>query len=357
MNVDPCRTRFSRYSHFAKRSAHIGDKREGTTMISRRNLIRTTAAAGASLVLPRAWAQSTTWPERPVRVIVPFPGGASDNLTRVLLEKLHATLGQTFFAESRSGAGGNIGMEAAKSAAADGYTAVSATIGTLSINEFLFSNLPYDPVGDFAYISRFWEGANAFMVSANHPAKSVQEFLVWARKQPKGVSFGSAGVGTSPHLSGELFRARVNLNAVHIPFRGAAQSMPALVGGDVDFAIDNIGSYTSLIRAGRVRALAVATVDRWPTLPDVPTMAEAGVKDFVSTSWGTILMPKQTPAPIVEKLSSAIQSVCIDPAVKERFLDMGARAVVSTPQEAFAFAESERLKWKEVVRISGVKKQ
>lgn len=326
-------------------------------MISRRNLIRTTAAAGADLVLAGAWAQSTTWPDRPVRVIVPFPGGASDNVTRVLLEKLHVALGQPFYAESRSGAGGNIGMEAAKSAASDGYTAVSATIGTLSINEFLFSNLAYDPVGDFAYISRFWEGANAFMVSANHPANSVQEFLVWARKRPKGVSFGSAGVGTSPHLGGELFRSMVNLNAVHIPFRGAAQSMPALVGGDVDFAIDNIGSYTSLILGGRVKALAVTSADRWPTLPDVPTMAEAGVKDFVVLSWGTILMPKQTPAPVVEKFSSAIRSACTDPALKEKFLGMGVRAVGSTAQEAFVFAESERLKWKEVVRISGVKKQ
>ena len=324
-------------------------------MISRRHLIRATAASCAGLLVPAARAQSIAWPERPVRVIVPFPGGASDNLTRVLIEKLQAALGQAFFAELRSGAGGNIGMEAAKSAPADGYTAVSATIGTLSINQFLFANLPYDPVQDFAYVSRFWEGANAFIVSANHPARSVQEFLNWAQKQPKGVTFGSAGIGTSPHLSGELFRARTQLTAIHIPFRGAAQSMPALVGGDVDFAIDNIGSYTALIRAGRVRALAVATVDRWPTLPDVPTMTEAGVKDFVSTSWGTLLVPKQTPGPIVEKFSAAIQSVCSEPAVKQRFLEMGARAVVSTPQEAFAFAESERFKWKEVVRISGVK--
>lgn len=327
-----------------------------TKILSRRAWICTTAAAGASLVLP-ARAQPSAWPERAVRVIVPFPGGASDNLTRVLLEKLQAALGQTFYAESRSGAGGNIGMEAAKVAAADGYTAVSATIGTLSINQFLFANLPYDPVADFAYVSRFWEGANGFMVTAGHPAKTLQEFLDWARKQPKGVTFGSAGIGTSPHLSGELFRARTGLNAIHIPYRGAAQSMPALVSGDVDFALDNIGSYTSLLRSGRVRALAAASADRWPTLPGVPTMAEAGVKDFVSMSWGTILMPKQTPAAIVEKFSAAIQAVCRDPAIQQRFLDMGARANISSPQEAFTFAESERLKWKEVAQMSGLKKE
>ena len=325
-------------------------------MISRRSIIHSAAAVASVAVLPCAIAQSTNWPEAPVKIIVPFTaGGASDILTRALAEKLQARLGQNFLVDNRTGAGGNIGMQAVKSAPADGYTISSATIGTLSINQFLFSNLGYDPVKDFEYVSMIWQNCNVFVVSANHPAKSVQEFLEWARKQSKGVSFGSAGVGTTPHLAGELFRVRNGLTAVHIPYRGAAQSMPALIAGDTDFAIDNIASYTPLIKAGKVRALAVTASERWPTMPEVPTMAEAGVRDFIFTSWGAFVVPKGTPAAIVSKLSSAIQAIAAEPAMQQRFLETGARSVSSSPQETAAFAERERVKWKEVVQISGAK--
>lgn len=325
-------------------------------MISRRSLIKTSLAAGAAMALPAAMAQSTHWPERTVRIVVPFSaGGAADVLTRVLAEKLQAKLGQSFVVDNVTGTGGNIGMQAVQNAQPDGYTIASATIGTLSINQFLFAKMPYDPARDFTYASMIWENCNVFVVSAQHPAKTVQEFLAWAGKQPKGVNFGSAGVGTTPHLSGELFRVRTGINAQHVPFRGAAQSMPALVAGDTDFAIDNVASYMPLIRAGKVRALAVTSADRWPTLPEVPTMNEAGVRDFVVTSWGAFVMPKGTPAPIAAKLSAALLAIASEPALQQRFLDTGARAVASTPQDTAAFAERERVKWKEVVRISGAK--
>ena len=325
-------------------------------MISRRKLIHAVAAGSAATLLPEAFAQSSNWPEAPVRIIVPFTaGGASDVLTRILAEKLQTRLGQNFIVDNRTGAGGNIGMEAVKNAPADGYTISSATIGTLSINQFLFSKLGYDPVQDFAYVSMIWENCNVFVVAPQHPAKTVQEFLVWARKQPKGVTFGSAGVGTTPHLAGELFRVRAGIQALHVPYRGAAQSMPALMAGDTDFAIDNIASYMPLIRAGKVRALAVTSAARWPTLPEVPTMAEAGVRDFVVTSWGAFVMPKGTPAAIVNKLSATLQAIAADPAVQQRFLDTGARTIATSPQETFAFAERERVKWKEVVHLSGAK--
>ncbi len=325
-------------------------------MISRRNLMSSGAAMAAALAWPAAQAQTTNWPEATVKIIVPFTaGGASDVLTRVLAEKLQARLGQNFVVDNRTGAGGNIGMEAVKGAPADGYTIASATIGTLSINQFLFTKMGYDPARDFEYVSMIWQNCNVFVVAPQHPAKSVQEFLAWARKQPKGVSFGSAGVGTTPHLSGELFRVRAGIQAIHVPYRGAAQSMPALMAGDTDFAIDNIASYMPLIRAGKVRALAVTSSDRWPTLPDVPTMAEAGVRDFIITSWGAFVMPKGTPVAITAKLSAALQAIAAEPATQQRFLEAGARAVASTPQETAAFAERERVKWKEVVQISGAK--
>jgi tripartite-type tricarboxylate transporter receptor subunit TctC len=273
--------------------------------------------------------------------------------TLALTAGVHAQ--DNWVVDNRTGAGGNIGMEAVRSAAPDGNTIGSATIGTLSINQFLFSKLNYDPVKDYVYVSKVWENCNVFVVAPSNPAKNVKEFLEWAKKKPKGVSFGSAGVGTTPHLAGEMFRHRTGIDAIHIPFRGAAQSMPALMAGDTDFAIDNIASYTPLIKTGKVKALAVTCPERWPTMPDVPTMAESGVKDFVVTSWGAFVMPKGTPPAIVNKVSAAIAELAKDPALKERYLQTGALLIATTPKETETFAEHERVKWKEVVRLSGAK--
>jgi tripartite-type tricarboxylate transporter receptor subunit TctC len=299
----------------------------------------------------------TSWPgTSSIKVIVPFTsGGASDVLTRTLSQRLQDKIGGNWVVENRTGAGGNIGMEAVKSAAPDGTTISSATIGTLSINQFLFAKLPYDPAVDFEYVSKIWENCNAFVVAPTNPARNVKEFLDWAKQRPKGVNFGSAGVGTTPHLAGELFRARTGIQAIHIPFRGAAQSMPALMAGDTDFAIDNIASYTPLIKSGKVRALAVTCPERWPTMPEVPTMAEAGVPDFVVTSWGAFVLPKGTPAAISTKLSQAIAELAADPALKAKYLEIGAIIKPTSPKETADFAASERVKWREVVRISGAK--
>jgi tripartite-type tricarboxylate transporter receptor subunit TctC len=325
-------------------------------MISRRTFLCTTLATAALLAVHTALAQGA-WPERPVRIIVPFSaGGASDVLTRMLAEQLHAKLGQTFIVENLTGAGGNIGMDAVAKAAPDGYTIASATIGTLSINQFLFARMPYDPERDFAYVSLIWENCNVVVVPAEHNrAKTLQEFLSWAKARPHGVSFSSAGIGTTPHLSGELFRLRTDIKATHVPYRGAAQSIPGLLSGNVDFAIDNVASYMPFLRSGKVRALAVTSAERWPTVPEIPTMAEAGVKDFIVTSWGAFVMPAATPPAIVNKLSGTIQAIAKEAPFQERFMNAGARAISSTPQEAAAFAAQERKKWSEVVRVSGAK--
>ena len=325
-------------------------------MISRRLFVQGATASGAGIVFHGANAQSGVWPDAPVRLVLPFTaGGASDVLTRILAERLRAKLNQNFIVDNRTGAGGNIGMDAVRGASPDGYTVASATIGTLSINQFLFAKLSFDPVHDFAYVSKIWENCNVFVVALSNPANNVQEFLQWARKQPKGVSFGSAGVGATPHLAGEMFRTRSDLKALHVPYRGAAQSMPALMSGETDFAIDNIASYMPLIKGGKVKALAVTDAQRWPTLPDVPTMGEAGVKNFVVTSWGAFVMPKGTPSAIVNKLSQTMQDIAAEPETQKRFLEVGARSVSSTPKEIFDFAEKERVKWKAVVLASGAR--
>jgi len=320
----------------------------------RRTFLKTAAAAGV-FVATGARGQ-TGWPDHNVRIIIPYPaGGSTDVLARILGEHLKEIFGQTFIVENRPGAGGNIGIATVTGSPPDGYTIGAATIGHFAINQFLYSKMPYDPERDMIPATLTWELPNVFVVAADHvPAKTMAEFLVWARQKGK-TNFGSPGVGTSPHLSGVLFTKRTGLDAVHVPFRGAAQTIPAMLSGDVNFAIDNLASYISVIESGKMRALAVTSAQRWPTLPNVPTMAEAGLKDFVVTSWAAFVFPAGTPRPIIDKLSAAMKKVAADPELQKRFLVAGARAISSTPEEALAYAAKERAIWKEVVAMSGAK--
>jgi tripartite-type tricarboxylate transporter receptor subunit TctC len=200
-----------------------------------------------------------------------------------------------------------------------------------------------------------WELPNVFVVATDHcPAKSVSEFIAWAKQKGR-ISYGSPGVGTSPHLSAVMFVNRIGLDAVHVPFRGAAQTIPAMLAGDVNFAIDNLTSYVPAISSGKMRALAVTAAQRWPTMMDVPTMAEAGVKDFVVTSWAAFVFPTGTPRPIVDKIAGAMKKIAAEEDVQKRFLVGGARLISSTPEEALAYAAKERALWKDVVAVSGAK--
>jgi len=325
--------------------------------ITRRTLLRTSAALAAFAAGP-AFAQATAWPDRPVRIIVPYPaGGSTDVLFRIYAEQIQAKLGQPFVIENRPGAGGNTGIDAVAKSTPDGYTLGAATIGHFAINQFLYDKMPFDPERDIVPVALTYELPNVAMVPSQHvPAKTLQEFIAWAKARDR-ITYGSPGVGTSPHLSGALFASRTGINAVHVPFRGAAQTIPAMLSGDVNFAIDNLASYISIIQSGQMRALAVTSSERWPTLPDVPTMAEAGMKDFVVTSWAAVVVPAGTPRPIVDKLSAAFRQVATDPAMTPRFLTAGAKLLSSTPEEAKAFADKERATWKEIVAIAGAKAQ
>lgn len=297
------------------------------------------------------------WPDRPVRMIVPYPpAGSTDLLTRLLCERLSQKLGQNFVVENRPGAGGNIGMDAVAKAAPDGYTFGASTIGHFSINQYLYSKMPWDIDRDFIPVALTWEFPNVVVVSSQHvPATTLQDFIAWVRKQPNGVSFGSPGVGTTPHLSGEIFRNRLKLDATHVPFRGAAQTIPAMLSGDVTFAIDNLASYVPVIQEGRMRALAVTGARRWPTLPDVPTMAEAGMEDFVITSWGAFVAPAATPRPIIDRMNAALREISADEGLKQRFLQAGGTPLWSTPEEAVARGKAERPLWEAAVKSSGAR--
>jgi tripartite-type tricarboxylate transporter receptor subunit TctC len=324
------------------------------TSLNRRTFMTSAAAAGV-LVVSAARGQSG-WPDHTVKIVIPYPaGGSTDVLSRILAERLKDMLGQNFVIENRPGAGGNIGIAAVTSSPPDGYTIGAATIGHFAINQFLYSKMPFDAERDMVPASLTWELPNAFVVATDHvPVKTVAEFVAWAKQKGR-VNFGSPGVGTSPHLSGVLFAKRVGIDAVHVPFRGAAQTIPAMLAGDVNFAIDNLTSYVSTIDSGKLRALAITSAQRWPTMPNVPTMAEAGVKDFVVTSWAAFVFPKDTPRPIVDKLSAALQQIAKEEAIQKRFQAVGARAIGSTPEEALAYAARERAMWKDVVALSGAK--
>lgn len=323
--------------------------------ISRRALLQTAAAFAAA----PAFAQGGNWPDRNVRLIVPFPaGGSTDVLFRILAEKMKDKFGQPFVVENRPGASGNTGIDAVAKSAPDGYTIGGATVGQFAINQYLFATMPYNAEKDLVAPALTYELPNVAVVSAQHvPAKTLQEFVQWAKARPNGISIGNPGPGTTPHLSGVLFAARTGVNAVHVPFRGAAQTIPAMLSGDVTFAVDNLASYVSQIESGAMRALAVTSAQRWPTLPNVPTMAEAGVPNFVVTSWSAYVMPKATPRPIVDRLAAAHKEFAADEALQKRFLAAGARLLSSTPEEAAAFAAKESVLWQEIVKISGLKPQ
>ncbi len=322
--------------------------------MNRRHLL---AASTLALAAPRITVAQGAWPDRTVRVIVPWPpGGSTDVLVRMYCERLQALLGQTFLVENRGGAGGNIGIDATAKAAPDGYTFGIASIGHLAINQYLYSRLPYNPETDLQPVAIAWDLPNVAVVSSQHNrSQTLAEFIAWAKAKPGGITYGSPGVGTTPHLSGALFCARVGIEGTHVPFRGAAQTIPTMLSGDLDFALDNLASYMSVIQEGRMRAFAVTSGARWPTLDQVPTMAEAGVPNFVVTSWQGFFFPARTPRAAADRLGAALRQVAEEPALKERFLRAGAEAVWSTPEAMTARAAAERPLWQEAVRISGAR--
>ncbi|HEY7229629.1 MAG TPA: tripartite tricarboxylate transporter substrate binding protein [Pseudolabrys sp.] len=321
---------------------------------NRRTVLASIAAAG-TFAISGARAQAN-WPDHPVRIIVPYPaGGSTDVLSRILAERMKEIFGQPFVIENRPGAGGNIGIAAVTGSAPDGYTIGAATIGHFAINQYLYSKMPYDAERDMIPASLTWELPNVFVVAADHcPAKSLSEFIAWAKQKGR-VSYGSPGVGTSPHLSAVMFVKRTGLDAVHVPFRGAAQTIPAMLAGDVNFAIDNLASYVPAISSGKMRALAMTSAQRWPTMADVPTMGEAGMKDFVVTSWAAFVVPAGTPRPIIDKIAIAMKKIAAEEEIQKRFLVGGARVLSSTPEGALAYAAKERALWKDVVAASGAK--
>lgn len=277
-------------------------------------------------------------------------------MARLLATEFATRTGGTFVVENRGGAGGIVGAEQVARSPADGTVIGVNGVAIVAIHQFLRSRLPYDPDRDFTHASMTWEFPNVVVVPTEHvPARSIAAFGAFARAKPGGANYGSSGIGTTPHLAGALLMERLGATGVHIPFRGSPEVLPRLLAGDVDMVVDTLAGSIALIREGKLTALAVTGPTRWPDLPDVPTMAEAGIPDFVVTSWTCFSFPAGTPAPIVERLAAVIREIAADPALAARARMMGAQLLGSTPQQVNERIARERPMWREMVRISGAR--
>ena len=313
---------------------------------TRRALLATALAAPATARAQGAWS-----PTRPIRFVVPFPaGGATDVVARVLAERLQESLGQPVVVENRTGAGGNIGVENVVRSPADGTTLLMGPTGTLTVNPHLYASLGFDPLRDLAPISMAFTTDHVLIVNPQVAAQTGQEFLALVRARPGALSYGSAGSGSSTHTVPELFKLAARVDIAHVPYRGSAPALNDLVAGTVQVMLDQIPSAIGQIQAGRVRALAVTGARRSPLLPDVPTLAEIGLPEAQATSWGAVMAPGGTPAPIVLRVNAAIREALAQPAVRERLAAAGADGVSSTPEELAALLRAESTKWARVVR-------
>jgi len=333
-------------------------------MLTRRRFAGTFAASALTtgMLAPEAFAQaaspqspSQTWPNRHVRLIVPFvPGGATDVIARMIGNRLSEVWGQQVVVENRSGAGANIGAQAVAQSDPDGYTLFITSVPHAT-NQFLYPSLNYDPIADFAPVTLICMQPNVMVVPNSSPAKSVMEFVAYAKANPGKISFGSGGVGTSVHLSGELFKRMTGIEMTHIPYRGAAPALQDVIAGRLDLIFDNVTSAAPQVKGGRARGLAVTTAQRVPAVPELPTIAEAGVPGFDVSSWFGFFVPGRTPPAIIKKMNEDTVAALAHPPVKERLEQLGAAIVGSTPRELASFLKSEMDKWGPVIHEAKIK--
>jgi len=325
----------------------------------RRTLMLGAAAlvAGLTSITP-ALAQDSNFPTKPLRFVVPYsPGGPLDSTARLLAEKVRASLGQPIIVENKAGAGGNIGADLVAKSAPDGYTLVMGAVATHAINPWLFANLPYDPIKDFTPITLVAAVPNVLVMNVdfaktNH-IDNVADLIAYAKKNPDRLNYGSGGNGSAGHLAGELLKARAGIQAVHIPYQGASPAQLALLGGQSDFMFDNLAASAPMIKDGKVKALAVTTLERSSLLPNVPTMDESGVKGFDLGTWFGIFAPGGTPPDVVAKLNKAYADALRLPDVRERLLAMGSEAEPMTAEAFAEFVKKEKDKYQEIVKLSG----
>jgi len=324
--------------------------------MNRRHLLATAAAAICALSTTASFAQADNYPSKSIKWVVPFPpAGAMDNIARTLGEHMGRKLGQTFVIENRPGAGGNIGADAVSKAAPDGYTMMIVANG-MAVNKFLYGKLSYDPVNGFTPVSLVAVVPNVLVTNAAlSKAKTVPEVIAHAKAKPGGATYASAGNGTSIHLAAELFNSMAKVDMLHVPYKGSGPGVSDLIGGQVDYMFDSITSASPHIQSGKLRAIAVTTARRSSALPDVPTVAEAGLPGYELSPWFAVYMPAGTPQPIVAKMNAALLDAMKLPEVKARFAAIGAEPIGSTPQELGTHLEAEMAKWGKIIQERGIR--
>jgi tripartite-type tricarboxylate transporter receptor subunit TctC len=324
-------------------------------MLTRRRFAGLVATSALVAGSPARSARAQAWPTRHVRVIVPFvPGGATDVIARVMGNRLSEAWRQQVVVENRSGAGANIGAQAAALSDPDGYTLYITSVPHAT-NRFLYSSLNYDPVADFAPVTLICTQSNIMVVPNSSPAKSVREFIAYARANPGKISYGSGGIGTSVHLSGELFKRMAGIEMTHVPYRGAAPALQDVIAGRLDVIFDNITASLPHVKTGAARGLAVTAAKRVPAAADLPTIAEAGVSGFDVSTWFALFVPAKTPRAIISRINEDAVATLTHPMVKERLEQFGATLVGSTPEELGAFLKAEMDKWGPVIREAKIK--
>ena len=321
---------------------------------TRRTGIKTLAAAALLATGMGAAVAQDGYPTKPLTMVVPFSaGGTTDILARIVGQALGQDLGQTIIIENKPGAGGNIGAQQAARAKADGYTLFMGTVGTHAINQALYKKLPYDPIKDFTPLSRVANVPNLLVVHPSRPYKTVKEMIEYGKKHPNDITFGSPGSGASPHVSGALFQSMTGVELTHVPYKGSAPAISDLLGNQIAVMFDNMPSAIQHVRSGKLIPIAVTTAKRSPELPNVPTIAEAGVPGYEATSWFGLWSVAGTPQPILDKLHASLTKVLKDPAVAKKIADQGGEVVIETPAQFDAFIKSEAAKWGKVVKESG----
>jgi tripartite-type tricarboxylate transporter receptor subunit TctC len=311
------------------------------------------AVGSATVALPVA--QAAPYPEKSVTMLVPFvPGGSSDITARSVTPGLSQALGQTFVVENRPGANGAIAAQSLARALPDGYTMMVGSIGTFSINQALYKTLSYNPSTDFDYLTLAVRNPNVLVAGPKFPARNVAQLVAYAKNDPGKLSFASSGTGSSDHLTAVLFRQKTGITGVDVPYRGGAAAIADLMGGQVDVSFQNLGAVLTSIKGGKLQALAVTGEARTPDLPDVPTLAEAGIKDTVVYSWQGFAVPKGTPPDVIAKLSGALRKTLQEPRVQTALKGLGFEVVGGTPQEFTDFQRAEVARWTQVINASGI---
>jgi tripartite-type tricarboxylate transporter receptor subunit TctC len=319
-------------------------------------MFRAAMAALAALWLTQTPVYAQAYPSRTVRIVIPFPpGGTSDILARTLAQKLTDEWGQQVIAENRPGAAGNVASDYVAKSKPDGYTLLINTVGTHAINPAIYPSLPFDPIKDFTLITNLVNLPSLLIVHPSVPAANVQELIALAKKRPGALQYSSAGSGSQPHLTAEMFKTMAGVDVLHVPYKGAGPQLLAIISGEVTLTFATAPAAVPLVKNKQARAIAVTSAERVGALPDVPTLNESALPGYVAVGWNGLVGPAAIPAPVLEKIHSAVAKIYQQPDMRERLVSLAAEPAISTTEEFTALVKSEIVKWAKAVKDSGAK--